>query len=144
MSVHFSASVSSFRVFGIRPSSFFCSGIPSRRCGRGWMSTCSWESGIFRSQTRRPLSSTVHHYLSPSNCVVFSILPPDSGQCPTCKADRKEHRICFLPSYKWHPDRDAYDIRSQKHVPVRRPRPAWCPTVSAQTFWDAHEDSYHP
>ncbi|CAE7346857.1 unnamed protein product [Symbiodinium sp. CCMP2592] len=31
----------------------------------------------------------------------------------------KEHRICFLPSYKWHPDRDAYDIRSQKHVPVR-------------------------
>ncbi|OLP81669.1 Receptor-interacting serine/threonine-protein kinase 4 [Symbiodinium microadriaticum] len=33
--------------------------------------------------------------------------------------DFEEHRICFLPSYKWHPDRDAYDIRSQKHVPVR-------------------------
>ncbi|CAE7248514.1 Ocrl [Symbiodinium natans] len=32
--------------------------------------------------------------------------------------DFEEHRICFLPSYKWHPDRDAYDMRTQKHVPA--------------------------
>eukprot|EP00435_Cladocopium_sp_Y103_P024240 s613_g5.t3 len=31
--------------------------------------------------------------------------------------DFEEHPICFVPSYKWHPGTDAYDMRSQKHVP---------------------------
>lgn len=29
-----------------------------------------------------------------------------------------EHKICFLPSYKWRRDGDALDMRSQKHVPA--------------------------
>jgi len=32
--------------------------------------------------------------------------------------DFEEHPICFVPSYKWHPGTDAYDMRSQKHVPA--------------------------
>ena len=30
----------------------------------------------------------------------------------------EEHPICFLPSYKWRPDTDSYDMRVQKHVPA--------------------------
>lgn len=30
----------------------------------------------------------------------------------------EEHVIHFLPSYKWRPNRDALDMRSQKHVPA--------------------------
>jgi len=30
----------------------------------------------------------------------------------------EEHRIFFLPSYKWRPHGDALDMRSQKHVPA--------------------------
>ena len=32
--------------------------------------------------------------------------------------DFEEHPICFVPSYKWYPGVDAYDMRSQKHVPA--------------------------
>lgn len=40
-------------------------------------------------------------------------LGADPGECV------EEHPIYFLPSYKWQPETDAYDMRSQKHVPVR-------------------------
>mmetsp|Transcript_63132 Transcript_63132/g.133267 ORF Transcript_63132/g.133267 Transcript_63132/m.133267 type:complete len:996 (-) Transcript_63132:189-3176(-) len=35
----------------------------------------------------------------------------------------EEHPIRFLPSYKWRPDSNQMDMRSQKHVP------AWCDRV---------------
>eukprot|EP00434_Breviolum_minutum_P018557 symbB.v1.2.016367.t1/scaffold1243.1/size129491/9 len=35
--------------------------------------------------------------------------------------DFEEHPICFVPSYKWYPGVDAYDMRSQKHVPAGSP-----------------------
>lgn len=34
-----------------------------------------------------------------------------------------EHQIRFLPSYKWRPNTDELDVRSQKHIP------AWCDRI---------------
>eukprot|EP00438_Fugacium_kawagutii_P007932 Skav203714 [mRNA] locus=scaffold259:561266:574309:- [translate_table: standard] len=48
----------------------------------------------------------------------------------------KEHSICFLPSYKWNPGTDSYDMRSQKHVPVGVPR-----RVSLKVMEDGHRNS---
>ncbi|CAK9113819.1 unnamed protein product [Durusdinium trenchii] len=35
--------------------------------------------------------------------------------------DFEEHPIYFLPSYKWQPETDAYDMRSQKHEAPHHP-----------------------
>ena len=52
-----------------------------------------------------------------------------------CDVPREEHPICFVPSYKWHPGTDAYDMRSQKHVPVGGPSRRCCAKV-AQKYSD--------